>query len=366
MNILIRTSDREYLFKRCVDSIVATGKPVKLIVSADTPNSIEYAHRICAASGLPHKIMQMVKQTGYGYWNLYLNKMLSATKGWVLILDDDKTLLSLDIEPTDTQAIYIYKAHYVNRELPEPQYWGTITECHIDMANFVFHTNNLNIKFDGKGRGDYRFVKRLSAYRKPIFINKTIVMIDQVNRGKEGFQHPPLNIEFVVPYAFDKNIGREYNEIFERSTADYICIMDGDIMFFDNDFGHFISEAISRTPGGGIYTCLTNRIGNPEQRFQGRVSPNANILMHKNTSDKLRKKYGYKMVRAKQRTSMLMSVIPKKVWEEFKFIDGLLNVDWDFSSRVMKKYPIYIMQGLYVFHLYRLGDGGVGYTKHLQ
>jgi glycosyltransferase involved in cell wall biosynthesis len=224
----------------------------------------------------------------------------------------------------------------------------------------------LKTKFDNRGRGDYRFIKSMSRYRKTKFIDKTIVMVDQVNRGNAVTPSSSLNIEFVVPYAFDKNLGRAYNEIFEKTTADYVCLMDGDIMFFHNDFGHFISEAISHNPGGGIYTCLTNRIGNPEQRFQGRVSPNANMLMHKKTAYNLRRKYGYKAVIAKQRTSMLLSVIPKKVWEEFRFMDGLMNVDWDFSSRVMQKYPIYILQGLYVFHLYRLGEGGVGYTKHLQ
>ncbi|NCU32874.1 MAG: hypothetical protein EOM23_08090 [Candidatus Moranbacteria bacterium] len=61
-----------------------------------------------------------------------------------------------------------------------------------------------------------------------------------------------------------------------------------------------------------------------------------------------------------------MSVIPRVVWEEFKFKDGLMGIDWDFSSRVMQKYPIYIMQGLYVLHFYRLGNGGVSYTKHLK
>ena len=64
---------------------------------------------------------------------------------------------------------------------------------------------------------------------------------------------------------------------------------------------------------------------------------------------------------------MLVSVISKKVWNEIRFKEGLLGVDWDFSQKVLDKgYPIYIMQGLYVFHLYRLGNGGVGYTKHLE
>ena len=364
ITILIRTSEREKLFNRCIDSILATGKDVNLIVSVDTDNTERYAAERLRSIGLEFTIVRSQKGSGYGYWNLYLNDMIMLADGWIYILDDDKVVTDLDLDLRDKNTVYVYKIDYVGRELPEPEYWGGITVCHIDMANFVFHKEGLRTRFDGKGRGDYRFLYDLSTYRSIEWVDKVIAVVDAARRGAE--EKEPISIDFVVPYAFDKNLGAEYNKIMDRSNADYVCIMDGDIMFFHNDFGHHIAEVIRRYPDGGIYTCLTNRIGNPEQRFGGKISTEKNILRHKKIADHLRKRNGHSAVMATQRTSMLVSVISKKVWEEFKFSEGLIGVDWDFSSRVIEKYPVYIMQGLYVFHLYRMGDGGIGYTEHLK
>lgn len=364
IHVLIRTSERERLFRNCIESVIATGKDVKVLVSADTEGTEEYANRILAESGLDFEVVRVEKGSGYGYWNLYLNDLIALAGGWIYILDDDKVVTDLNFDLRDKNTVYIYKIDYVDRELPEPEYWGGITACHVDMANFVFHKEGLKTKFDGKGRADYRFLHDLSTYRSIEWVDKVIAKVDTPRRGTKDIED--ITIDFVVPYAFDKNLGRVYNMIMERSDADYVCLMDGDIMFLHNDFGHHIANVIRRYPDGGIYTCLTNRIGNPEQRFEGKISTEKNILRHKKIAEHLRKRYGYKAVKATSRTSMLLSVISRKVWEEFRFKDGLMGVDWDFSSRVMEKYPVYIMQGLYVFHLYRLGDGGVNYTDHLK
>jgi len=363
MNILIRTSQRPHLFRRCIESILDTGKDPEVFVSVDTQDTMQYAKEILQNSGLRHTIVSCYKGSGYGYWNLYLNHLLDKAKGWVLILDDDKIVNTLDLDLKDKNTVYVYRINYLDKILPEDKYWGTITSEHIDMVNFVFHTDNLRTRFDGKGRGDYRFIADMASYRKVEWVDKVIATIDQVNKGSGGVT--PINIEFVVPYAFDKNLGAEYNRIFENTKADYVCLMDGDIMFLNNDFGHQIAKVIELHPDGGIYTCLTNRIGNPEQRYKGALSSERSITHHKRIADKLLKDKKYAVKKATMRTSMLLSVVPKKVWEEFKFKDGMMGVDWHFSSRVMEKYPVYIMQGLYIFHFYRLGLGGVSYTKHL-
>jgi len=364
MDILIRTSGRPNYFKRCVESI-KNKKGIRLLVSTDTNQSYLYADQVLKESGIPYVIVKTQKGYVDNYWNLYLNELLELARGWVWILDDDDTIVNMNFNLKDKDTVYIYKIDYLNRELPEPEYWGTITECHIGMVNFIFHKDNLKTKFDGKRKADYRFLKDLSTYRKIEWVNKVIAKVDAKGWGKDI--DLPAKIDFVVPYAFDKNLGAEYNRIFEHSNADYVCIMDGDILFFHNDFGHFISRIISKYPDGAIYTCLTNRIGNPEQRESKYLNNEKNILKHKRIAEHYRKKNEFKVVRAKKRTSMLVSVISKKVWNEIRFKEGLLGVDWDFSQKVLDKgYPIYIMQGLYVFHLYRLGNGGVGYTKHLE
>ena len=367
LNILIRTSDRPFYFKRCIDSIChAKGNyKIKVLVSVDNKNSENYSKEILLQSNLDFEIIFVIKGSRDFHYNLYLNKLLDKAEGWVWIIDDDDTVLDMDFKLSDKRVVYIFKSNYFGRSLPEDEYWETITECHIAMHCFIFHTEGLRSEFDNQRRADYRFIKHLSSYRKVEWIDKVVAVVDK--KGYGSCNDLPASIDFVVPYAFDKNLGKEYNRIFEQSKADYVCIMDGDILFFQNSFGHFISNVISKNYDGAIFTCVTNRIGNPEQRIDKKISSDANILRHKKIALKRRRKYGYFVTQAHMRTSMLISIISKKVWNEIRFNEGLKGIDWQFTQSVLDKgFPIYIMQGLYVFHLYRLGDGGVYYTKHLD
>lgn len=367
LNILIRTSDRPFYFKRCINSINKTKNDfkIKILVSVDNKNSKKYANEILNQSKLTFEIIPVTKGVSGYYWNLYLNTLLLKTKGWVWIIDDDDVIVNMDFNLSDKKVVYIFRSDYIDRILPEDAYWKTITECHIGMNCFLFHTENLKSEFDGYARADFRFIKHLSSYRNIEWVDKVITKID--NKGYGSCNDLPAKLEFVIPYSFNKNLGKEYNRIFKQTKADYVCIIDGDILFFENNFGHFISNIISKNIDGAIFTCVTNRIGNPEQRISKKLSPISDILKHKRIAIKRKQIYGYTVTKATLRTSMLVSVISKKVWNEIKFDDGLRGVDWTFSQSVLDKgYPIYIMQGLYVFHLYRLGLGGVKYTKHLD
>lgn len=96
INILTRTSDgRKDLFTRCIQSVKAqTYKNIRIIVSADSTESLNYAAPILAASSLNWHLHQVVPKPKPFYWNLYCNDLKSlVTDGWFFYLDSDDYLV---------------------------------------------------------------------------------------------------------------------------------------------------------------------------------------------------------------------------------------------------------------------------------
>ena len=62
LNILIRTSDRPFYFKRCIDSIChAKGNyKIKVLVSVDNKNSENYSKEILLQSNLDFEIIFVI------------------------------------------------------------------------------------------------------------------------------------------------------------------------------------------------------------------------------------------------------------------------------------------------------------------
>lgn len=371
MNILIRTSNRRNYFKRCIESI--TGDP-NLIISVDNDESAHYANTICKESGFRYTIVCVdYPKLTIGFYNLYLNDLMAQSNDWSMILDDDDMLVDGVVEEIDElekseDCVYIFRIRYMGQVLPTKKRWGVtpFVRGDIGMPNFIFHPKHTELKFEAEKAGDFFFINKLIKEKTPVFVDKIIANVLQTNLGNPIDLIDLPKIHYFTPYAYDKNLGKAYNECFKNiPDHDYVCIMDGDTMFLNNDFGHQIAKTIKKRPGGAIYTCLTNRIGNPEQQYRVKISNISYIDYHKNIADNLKKTKELDTASAKKRTSMLVSVISKKVWNDIKFRDGMIGVDWDFSQRVLDAgHKIYIMQGLYVFHLYRFGQN-IRNTRHL-
>lgn len=174
-----------------------------------------------------------------------------------------------------------------------------------------------------------------------------------------------MQIHYFKPFNLNKNIGKAYNEAMSLLSEgnDWGCLLDGDTMFLTSNYGKQISDIIENYKENkniGILTCLTNRIGNPYQRYNGIINEDPNIKNHIKIALKLQKEKYLDLLEIPRTISGHMMLIPKWVWEEAGGFDeeGILQIDNKFSKKILlmgKK--IYLMQGIYIFHNYRLLQG---------
>lgn len=162
-----------------------------------------------------------------------------------------------------------------------------------------------------------------------------------------------------TPYRTDKNVGKAYNDIFKLlGEDDSACITDGDIMFLTPDFGTIISEYATMYPDA-ILTCKTNRIHPLSKQLDGQIDEVCDLR------ELTRKAEARKLVRTVteikpgEGMSGLLMVIPKKIWQQVPFIEnGALGIDSQFRIDLHKAgKKIYIMDGLFIFHSYRILKG---------
>jgi len=180
-----------------------------------------------------------------------------------------------------------------------------------------------------------------------------------------------MEIYYSTPYALDGDLGKAYNRYMNLlpSDDDWMVFTDGDTMWLMPDYGHQINDVIKRTPQAGLITCLTNRIGNTLQLHAGRISEDSNILNHKKIAKSLYKNGRTTTRQLKSNISGHCMIIKKSTWKElggFPEGIGILDVDTIFTQELLKrKKTIYCMQGVYIFHYYRM-ETGIHNKEHLK
>jgi len=177
-------------------------------------------------------------------------------------------------------------------------------------------------------------------------------------------------LHFVTPYSFDKNLGKAYNDEFEKvkDDDDWVVLMDGDSHFF-TDFGQQIRNHIIARPNTGMFTCITNRVGNKQQCYKGMISENSDYLYHAKLAKAVAKTSKGKVKPSTRVISGLLMVVQKKTWRAVGGFHekGILKVDNIFSRELLKRnIPINIMMDVYMIHYYRFLEGGKSFRKHLQ
>lgn len=164
----------------------------------------------------------------------------------------------------------------------------------------------------------------------------------------------------VFPYDVDKNLGKAYNETFQKyDDEDWLIIKDHDVLILLPETIKHIHEYIKLYPGTGIFTCFTNRIANSEQLLNGKVNEDDSIRIHIGLALKQLSQL-YKITELKKPVSGMLMVIKKEVWNEVKFAENALclGVDNDYHLRMIATgRKILRMDGIYVWHTYRLING---------
>lgn len=154
------------------------------------------------------------------------------------------------------------------------------------------------------------------------------------------------------------NLGKAYNEYMELvpNDTDWVILKDRDVMFIQPDYLQIIAENLHKHRNVGLFTCLTNRVGNKMQLYQGRLSTDASMLTHFKIGQILGKGARHNMILSQTNISGVVMIIQKSVWQAIGGADdGVLGIDNKISYMVRKKgYRVGILQGLYVLHFYRL------------
>lgn len=180
----------------------------------------------------------------------------------------------------------------------------------------------------------------------------------------------------IIPYREDKNLGKAYNEAFIDTTiyCPYLILRDYDTMWLLPDYLIHVDKYHHLYPDA-VLTCFTNRISplSKPQLYTGRISEVSDIKTHIKVAQKIQAFSGnlqgrYPVTEITQDISGMMMVVPRSVWREHNFTEDklCLGVDTEWNRRIRKAgVKILRMDGIYIFHTYRLLNG-VGDKSHLK
>ena len=176
-------------------------------------------------------------------------------------------------------------------------------------------------------------------------------------------------IYYFAPFDPNKNIGRSHNEhcALVRNDNDWICITDSDVLFLLPDTKKQIHDIIQKHGNEfQVFGCLTNRIASPHQQFGG-FSENTDILHHKRIAEAVQKQSCLDVKETNINVAGFLMIFQKKTWNKYKFSDNSIRFDSEFTDKVKADGgKLGIMQGVYVFHDYRLGHPNPKqYISHL-
>lgn len=177
-----------------------------------------------------------------------------------------------------------------------------------------------------------------------------------------------MHIHPVTPYNCDRNLGAAYNAAFELiPDEDWLLITDYDVLILLPDTIRHLYTYANAYPETGMFVCWANRTFHTNaQLYNQQINDNADIREHIKIAKECA--IGVPVVtELKQNISGFLMLISKKTWKEIKFTEDLkcLGVDTLYSQRLLNAgKKILRMDGIYVFHIYRL-DNGVQNKDHL-
>ena len=170
---------------------------------------------------------------------------------------------------------------------------------------------------------------------------------------------------FFVPYSQDKKMFEAWDRLMNlvANPNDWVCMMDGDVMFLLSDFGHQIQEYIDRYPDTGLFTCYASRTGNKDQRLEEEMSENPDIVFHRIRAEYCRDHFKLRVKDIFKAYGHLLC-IKKSTWtairprvKELTRASNLFDTDTAVSAGVRKAgMKIRVMESVYVLHYYRLKD----------
>lgn len=178
-------------------------------------------------------------------------------------------------------------------------------------------------------------------------------------------------IYYFAPFDSEKNIGRSHNQHCKLvpNADDWICITDSDVLFLLPDTKKQIEDVIGKHGDEyQVFGSLTNRIASPHQRTSEDMFHQTDILKHKNFALACQKDCYDVVVETKKNIAGFLMVFQQKTWKKYRFSDSSIRFDSEFTDKVKADGGrLAVMQGVYVFHDYRLGhENPMFYIEHLN
>ena len=171
-------------------------------------------------------------------------------------------------------------------------------------------------------------------------------------------------ISFIIPLDSDKNIARSYQKELLDSDSEWVCFIDGDAIFTSSFFGKQLEECIRANPEYSMFTCMTNRIGNPRQRagfcevksndyhYHRRIGSNYWTINHTECDDittGVPASGVLMLIKREDSLSILQGLSDQK---------GMLGIDNYIHLKLSEAgFRIGLLKGIYMYHYYSNWDG---------
>ncbi len=169
----------------------------------------------------------------------------------------------------------------------------------------------------------------------------------------------------ITAIAFDaeRNLGRAYNQIFERLRPDdWCCLLDHDALWTTRTWFSQLATAIAENPNAGLITAVTNRIGRRSQIAPGAPAGH-DVREHFAFGKELAREHGAaaRDITGSSPISGVVMCLSVDTWSKMgRFKDGFFGVDnrAHHDVRTIGR-RVLMLPGLYVYHWYRAD--GVGH-----
>jgi len=159
-------------------------------------------------------------------------------------------------------------------------------------------------------------------------------------------------IHFLQPFAYDRNIGGQYNKAI-RPLSGWICITDQDTLKF-NGFAERLKEITDKADKSQVITCMVNRLRKDNLNVVHELYDESDISIHKKKFDELWGLWETTLQRTKMPIAGVCMVFHKSVWNKVKFRENESNFDNHFTTDVKQAgFTTHVAKGLYIFHLYK-------------
>jgi len=174
-------------------------------------------------------------------------------------------------------------------------------------------------------------------------------------------------IWFFTPYSFGRKLFDAWDQYMNlvQNPQDWVCMMDGDIAFFRNDFGHHIQKYTEQNPDVSIFSCYASRSGTAWMMPINNQFDCKDIVIHRQIAETCAVSHTLEIEELNKRVTGHLMVMRKSTW--LKFRDkiqtateekNLYGIDTAICQQILYAGGrILLMKGIYVFHYYRHLEG---------